>query len=240
MRLDKMLSNMGVGTRKEVKTLLKKKHVTVNHKVVKDGSKHIDENEDIVKVGDNVIHYQEFTYLMLHKPAGFLSATKDNHDKTVIDLLKNDVLHFKPFPVGRLDKDTEGLLLLTNDGDLAHQLLSPAKNVEKTYFARIRGKVTVEDTEAFKAGVEIDDGYVTKPAELEILQSASQSEVELTITEGKFHQVKRMFKAVGKEVIYLKRLRMGEITLDPALQIGKYRPLTEAELVYCEQIKKSK
>lgn len=240
MRLDKMLSNMGAGTRKEVKALLKKKLVTVNDEIIKDGSKHIDVKTAIVKVDDKVIHYQKFIYLMLHKPAGFLSATKDNHDRTVIDLLSKDKLHFQPFPVGRLDKDTEGLLLLTNDGDLAHQLLSPAKKIEKTYFARIKGKVTLEDMEAFKAGVELEDGYKTKPAKLEILHSAEQSEVNLTITEGKFHQVKRMFRAVGKEVIYLKRLRMGEISLDPTLQIGQYRELTEVELAYCEQIKSFK
>lgn len=237
MRLDKMLSNMGIGTRKEVKALLKKKFVTVDGKIVKDGSKHISVNKNLVKVGDDVVHYQEFIYVMLHKPAGFLSATSDNHDRTVIDLLNKDKLHFNPFPVGRLDKDTEGLLLLTNDGELAHQLLSPVKKVEKTYFARIKGKVTVEDIADFKAGVGIADGYKTKPAKLEILHSAAQSEVELTISEGKFHQVKQMFRAVGKEVIYLKRLRMGEIILDPALQIGEYRELTEAELAYCEQIK---
>lgn len=238
MRLDKMLSNMGVGTRKEVKEILKKRQVTVNDKVVKNGSQHIDEETDVVKVGEKVIQFQEFIYLMLHKPQGYLSATKDKQDKTVIDLLGGEYSHYEPFPVGRLDKDTEGLLLLTNDGDLAHQLLSPAKNVEKTYFAQIKGKVTEADAQAFKIGVEIDEGYKTKPAALIIIKSDEESEIELTITEGKFHQVKRMFKAVGKEVTYLKRIRMGDIILDPTLPLGKCRELTKVEIAYCESVKK--
>lgn len=238
MRLDKMLSNMGVGTRKEVKEILKKKQITVNGKIVKSGSQHINEETDVVKVGEKIIQFKEFIYLMLHKPQGYLSATKDKQDKTVIDLLGGEYTHYEPFPVGRLDKDTEGLLLLTNDGDLAHQLLSPAKNVEKTYFARIKGRVTETDAQAFKNGVEIDEGYKTKPATLKIIKSDEESEIELTITEGKFHQVKRMFKAVGKEVTYLKRIRMGDITLDPALQIGKCRELTKEEIAYCESVKK--
>lgn len=238
MRLDKMLSNMGVGTRKEVKALLKKKLVKVNEEIVKDGSKHIEPHSDMVKVSDKQIHYQKYIYLMLNKPKGYLSATTDKSSKTVIDLLDARYLHFQPFPVGRLDKDTEGLLLLTNDGDLAHQLLSPRKNVEKTYYARIDGKVTKEDVEAFHAGVNIGEGYTTKPAKLEIIKSEEISEIKLTITEGKFHQVKRMFKAVGKEVTYLKRIRMGELSLDDRLAIGKYRELTETEKKYCERMKK--
>ncbi|MHA6253489.1 pseudouridine synthase [Oceanobacillus sp. CAU 1775] len=239
MRLDKMLSNMGIGTRKEVKEILKKKLVTVNDKIEKNGSKHIDVNNDVIKYKDEVIVYREFIYLMLHKPAGYLSATVDKRDKTVIDLISADYAHFEPFPVGRLDKDTEGLLLLTNDGELAHQLLAPSKDVEKTYYAKVKGKVTEEDVEAFQAGVEIEEGSLTKPGKLEILHSDDISEIELTITEGKFHQVKRMFKAVGKEVIYLKRLQMGEIQLDPSLPIGKYRELNEAELAYCLAMKEN-
>lgn len=239
MRLDKMLSNMGVGTRKEVKELLKKKHVTVNDELMKNGSTHIDENNDIVKVKGEKINYRKFIYLMLNKPAGYLSATRDNHDQTVIDLIKKDYAHFEPFPVGRLDKDTEGLLLLTNDGELAHQLLSPAKDVDKTYVAQVKGKVTEEDAVAFGNGILLDDGYKTKPAALKIIHAGEKSEIELTITEGKFHQVKRMFQARGKEVIYLKRVRMGELHLDPKLSLGKYRELTEKEMQYCESIKNS-
>ncbi len=239
MRLDKMLSNMGVGTRKEVKAILKKKLVTVNENIVKDGSTHIDPVKDEVKVDGEVITYQKHIYLMLHKPDGVLSATRDLNMKTVIDLIEPAYQHYEIFPVGRLDKDTEGLLLLTNDGDLAHQLLSPKKNVEKTYYAHIEGKVTSEDEEQFKVGVDIGEGYITKPASLTILKSGSISEIELTITEGKFHQVKRMFEAVGKKVVYLKRIRMGELILDPTLQKGAYRPLTKEELAYCERMKQS-
>ena len=166
----------------------------------------------------------------MHKPQGIISATEDKFDRTVIDLLDPLDQHFEPFPVGRLDKDTEGLLLITNDGQLAHNLLSPKKHVPKWYYAKIDGVVTEADIEAFKQGVTLDDGYHTKPGELKILASGEQSEIELMIQEGKFHQVKRMFEAVGKKVTYLKRLSMGSLTLDPELPIGEYRALTEEEL----------
>ncbi|MGI2326297.1 pseudouridine synthase [Planococcus sp. YIM B11945] len=230
MRLDKFLSNMGFGSRKEVKDLLKSKAVEVNGEIIRDPKQHVDEKVDVVLVGGEPVTYVEFIYLLLNKPAGVVSATEDNYDKTVIDLLAKDEQHFKPFPVGRLDKDTEGLLLLTNDGKLAHELLSPKKHVDKTYFAVIKGTVTEEDGMAFEKGVMLDDGYMTKPARLKILTSGLVSEIELTITEGKFHQVKRMFQSVGKEVTYLKRLSMGPLQLDPALKLGEYRPLTEEEL----------
>jgi len=167
---------------------------------------------------------------MMNKPPGVISATEDLRDETVIDLLDPLHQHFEPFPVGRLDKDTEGLLLITNDGMLAHNLLSPKKHVPKVYYAQIEGIVTEEDREKFAQGVELDDGYVTKPGELIILKSAQQSEIELTIQEGKFHQVKRMFEAVGKRVTYLKRLSMGNLKLDDSLELGEYRELTAEEL----------
>ncbi|MEK3909125.1 pseudouridine synthase [Oceanobacillus sp. FSL W7-1309] len=238
MRLDKLLSNMGVGSRKEVKALLKKKQVTVNGIVSKDSGEKIDPNKDEIAVNGEIIRYEQYIYLMMNKAPGYISATTDKREKTVIDLLREDVQHFKPFPVGRLDKDTEGLLLLTNDGELAHELVSPKKDIGKTYFARINGKVTVDDIAVFREGVVLEDGYEAKPGELTILQSDAISEIELTITEGKFHQVKRMFEAVGKRVIYLKRLRMGELQLDPDLKLGAYRPLTESELAYCKSLKK--
>ena len=238
MRLDKLLSNMGVGSRKEVKALLKKKQVTVNGIVSKDSGEKIDPNKDEIAVNGEIIRYQQYIYLMMNKAPGYISATTDKREKTVIDLLGEDVQHFKPFPVGRLDKDTEGLLLLTNDGELAHELVSPKKDIGKTYFAQINGKVTVDDIAVFREGVVLEDGYEAKPGELTILQSDAISEIELTITEGKFHQVKRMFEAVGKRVIYLKRLRMGELQLDPDLKLGAYRPLTESELAYCKSLKK--
>ncbi len=230
MRIDKFLSNMGYGSRKEVKILLKSKAVEVNGETVRDPKVHVDETNDEVAVGGELVEYTEFIYLLMNKPPGYISATEDKYDETVIDLLGEGEQLFEPFPVGRLDKDTEGLLLLTNDGKLAHELLSPKKHVDKRYFAKIEGVVTEEDGEAFKRGVMLDDGYVTKPAQLNILHSGPQSEIELTITEGKFHQVKRMFQSVDKEVVYLKRLSMGALELDPELQLGEYRHLTEEEL----------
>ncbi len=230
MRIDKFLSNMGYGSRKEVKILLKSKAVEVNGETVRDPKVHVDEKNDEVAVGGELVEYTEFIYLLMNKPPGYISATEDKYDETVIDLLGEGEQLFEPFPVGRLDKDTEGLLLLTNDGKLAHELLSPKKHVDKRYFAKIEGVVTDEDGEAFNRGVMLDDGYVTKPAQLHILHSGPQSEIELTITEGKFHQVKRMFQSVDKEVVYLKRLSMGALELDPELQLGEYRHLTEEEL----------
>lgn len=230
MRLDKLLANMGYGSRKEVKNLLKQKAVTVDGAVVKDAALQVDPDvQDVSVFGERVI-YTEFIYLMMNKPPGVISATEDRYDKTVIDLLDPLAQHFQPFPVGRLDKDTEGLLLITNDGNLAHNLLSPKKHVPKVYYATIDGVVTDTDIEAFKQGVELDDGYMTKPGELVILESGSSSEIELTIQEGKFHQVKRMFEAVGKKVTYLKRISMGSLILDETLSLGEYRELTNEEL----------
>lgn len=230
MRLDKLLANVGYGSRKEVKQLLKQKGVTVDGVVVKDPSIHVDpEQQDIYVLGEK-LEYKEFIYLMLNKPPGVVSATEDLRDETVIDLLSPMDQHFHPFPVGRLDKDTVGLLLITNDGKLAHQLLSPKKHVPKTYYAKIDGVVTEEDINTFEQGVQLDDGYVTLPAKLTILKSGETSEIELTIYEGKFHQVKRMFEAVGKKVTFLKRLSMGNLVLDENLKYGEYRELSEDEL----------
>ncbi len=233
MRLDKLLANMGFGTRKTVKTLLKAKEVTVNGIVIKDGKSQVDPDKDKVVVAGEAVEYQEFVYFMLHKPQGVVSATNDNLHKTVIDLLapKDQVLD--PFPVGRLDKDTEGLLLLTNDGTLAHNLLSPKKHVDKCYKATINGIVNEQDIVAFKNGITLNDGFNCQSAELDILSidvDAEQSIIQVTIHEGKFHQVKRMFEAVDKSVTYLKRLSMGNLKLDETLEIGKYRQLTEEEL----------
>lgn len=233
MRLDKLLANMGFGTRKTVKTLLKAKEVTVNGIIIKDGKSQVDPDKDTVVVAGEAVEYQEFVYFMLHKPQGVVSATNDNLHKTVIDLLapKDQVLD--PFPVGRLDKDTEGLLLLTNDGTLAHNLLSPKKHVDKCYKATIKGIVNEQDILAFKNGITLNDGFNCQSAELDILSidvDAEQSIIQVTIHEGKFHQVKRMFEAVDKSVTYLKRLSMGNLKLDETLEIGKYRQLTEEEL----------
>jgi 16S rRNA pseudouridine516 synthase len=230
MRIDKMLANLGYGSRKEVKGLLKKGAVKINGEIVKDAKEHIDPNQDVVTINGQEVVYKEFIYLMMNKPGGVISATEDNRDETVIDLLEMEDQVYEPFPVGRLDKDTEGLLLITNDGQLSHRLLSPKKHVPKTYFAAIEGEVTEEDILAFRNGVTLDDGYETKPGELVILKSGHMSDIELTITEGKFHQVKRMFQAVGKRVVYLKRISMGSLKLDETLELGEYRELTDEEL----------
>lgn len=237
MRLDKMLANSGFGTRKEVKKLLKTGVVKVDGNVVKDAKVHVDPEVQEVTVHDDIVEYREFIYLMMHKPPGLLSATEDHRQETVVDILQEEDKIFEPFPVGRLDKDTEGLLLLTNDGQLSHQLLSPKKHVPKTYYAKIDGEVTEDDIQAFQQGVTLDDGYETLPAELKILEAGPESQIEITIVEGKFHQVKRMFQAVGKTVTYLKRLSMGELKLDEDLELGEYRELTDEELELLQQRK---
>ena len=229
MRLDKLLSNMGYGSRKEVKQLLKQKAVTVDGIHVKDAAMHVDPDKQDVSVYDERVVYTEFVYFMMNKPPGVISATEDAREATVIDLLEPLHQHFEPFPVGRLDKDTEGLLLLTNDGTLAHNLLSPKKHVPKVYYAEIEGVVTEADGEAFARGVELDDGYVTKPGKLVILKSAEQSEIELTIQEGKFHQVKRMFHSIENEVLELKRIKSTQLELDHNLDLGSYRLLTQID-----------
>ncbi|WP_303047413.1 pseudouridine synthase [Halobacillus salinus] len=232
VRIDKLLANMGYGTRKEVKALLKSGNVRVNGDPERSPKTHVDPDEDSVTVMGDEVEYREFIYLMMNKPGDLISATEDAHDTTVIDILQPEDHVFNPFPVGRLDKDTEGLLLITNDGQLAHKLTSPKKNIGKTYYAVIDGEVTEEDVTAFSKGVTLDDGYETKQGELVILESGAESEIELTITEGKFHQVKRMFEAVGKKVTYLKRIRMGTLELDSDLELGEYRELTDEELDY--------
>ncbi|TDF95990.1 pseudouridine synthase [Paenibacillus piri] len=240
MRLEKLLAHTGHGTRSEIKRMMKTGTVSVNGRPVKDGGMQVDPTRDEIAVDGEAIFYREFIYIMMNKPQGVISATEDTRERTVIDLLDPEHRQFEPFPVGRLDKDTEGLLLLTNDGKLAHNLLSPRKHVPKTYFAEIEGQVTEEDRQSFAKGVALDDGYVTMPAELVILKSGAPeygelSKIELTIMEGKFHQVKRMFQAVGKNVVYLKRLSMGPLQLDEHLAAGSCRELTAEELHELQQ-----
>lgn len=231
LRLDKYLADMGLGTRSQVKKAIAGKAVQVNGETVKSADLKIDTEKDEVFFHGKPVRYADYEYYMLNKPAGTVSATEDPGETTVIDLII-DKQRKDLFPVGRLDKDTEGLLLITNNGELAHRLLSPKKHVEKTYYAKIQGVVTEKDQIAFQNGVDIGEEKLTLPAELCIIKSDEISEIELTICEGKFHQVKRMFHAVGKEVIYLKRIRMGTLLLDEALKIGEYRKLTEEELKY--------
>lgn len=307
MRLDRMLARLGFGTRSEIRQLVRQGAVTVNGQPVSDPGRHVQPEADEVRVHGEPVAYREKVYVMLHKPAGVVSATEDARERTVLDLLPEHLRAFEPFPVGRLDKDTEGLLLVTNDGKLAHELLSPRRHVPKTYRALIRGEVGPADVAAFAAGVELDDGYLTMPAQLSVLAAvpsaraagvwpgaaggggtapgetgdggtppgengvggmtpdetgncampddmrqaiarlasepalrrdaweqalrdgAPLSWIELTIHEGKFHQVKRMFAAVGKQVLYLRRVAMGRLRLDPALRPGDWRELTPEE-----------
>ena len=230
MRLDKYLCETGFGTRSQVKDLLKKGQVMVNGEVVKKPELKINETTDQILCQGEKASYQKNIYLMLHKPAGVVSATEDNREKTVLDLVRPEDRKNGLFPVGRLDKDTEGLLLLTDDGELAHRLLSPKKHVDKTYYAKIDGQVTEEHVKQFREGLDIGDEKKTLPAVLTILLSGPVSEIEVTIHEGRFHQIKRMFEAVGCKVTYLKRLSMGSLVLDETLLPEEYRPLTEAEL----------
>ncbi|MCL2681819.1 MAG: rRNA pseudouridine synthase [Streptococcaceae bacterium] len=243
MRLDKFLVETGLGSRTEVKNLLKKGLITVNQSLVKEAKQQIDEHADVVEYDGKPLIYQEFYYYMLNKPAGVVSATQDNRDKTVIELLSKEDYRADLFPVGRLDKDTEGLLLLSNDGVLAHDLLSPKKHVDKEYFAQIEGLVTAQTIDGFEKGLKFKSGEEVKPAQLTVIETddeAQRSKISLIIHEGKFHQVKRMFEAVGLKVIYLKRLRMKNLTLDKRLEKGHYRPLTNEEIKDLRNEKESK
>lgn len=248
IRLDKYLADMGIGTRSEVKQFLKKGLVTVNGRVEKRPELKIDQQTDRICFQGAPVAYAEFQYYMFHKPAGCVSATQDNLHQTVLDYLKG-APGKELFPVGRLDIDTEGLLLVTNDGPLCHELLSPAKHVAKTYYAKVAGSVTAEDISLFAEGIDIGDDKLTAPAKLEVLSANraegvsgedGYAEILLTITEGRFHQVKRMFEASGKKVVYLKRLSMGGLTLDETLAPGAYRSLTPEELAGLKKTEKRK
>lgn len=236
MRLDKLLAHTGFGTRKEVKKIIKDKYITVNDVIVTNAGLKVNPDKDDVRVGGTQIFYEEFVYYMLNKPAGVISATEDFQHETVLDLLDPSDSVQEPHPVGRLDIDTEGLLILTNDGQLTHQLTSPKKEVDKEYYAEIDGIVTEDDVVKFAEGLLLEDDdepFTTLPAKLEILEVIEEdnaSVIHVTVHEGKFHQVKRMFRAVGKEVTYLKRVRMKELHLDENLPLGEYRRLTEEEL----------
>ena len=229
MRLDKYMADAGIGSRSQVKQYLKKGLVTVNGIPQKKPEQKITEH-DVVCFRGKQIAYEKYVYYMLHKPAGCVSATKDERQKTVLSYLtdadRNDL-----FPVGRLDADAEGLLLITNDGPLCHTLLSPVKHVEKTYFVRVRGCVSLELAKIFENGIDIGDEKPTLPAGLQLLKAGKEdSELLITVTEGRFHQVKRMCAAVGHPVLYLKRLSMGPLHLDETLKAGEYRALTPEEV----------
>jgi 16S rRNA pseudouridine516 synthase len=229
-RVDKLLSNSGFGTRKEVKKLIKSGAVKIDGAVVTDSGMHVNPLNSLVEVGGEVVKYREYVYVMMNKPKGVISATYDKKHMTVVDILPDEYKCFNLFPVGRLDIDTEGLLILTNDGQLAHEILSPKKKVPKKYYAIIEGTVTKKDVQSFKKGVVLEDGYKTLPADLNILSSEDISHVEVVIYEGKFHQVKRMFQGVNKKVKYLKRTEMGKLKLDSTLLKGECRELSKSEV----------
>lgn len=257
VRLDKFLADAGKGTRSEVKKYIQKGQVEVNGRVVKKPEEKILADDIVLLHGETVSRAAEFAYYLLHKPAGYVSATEDTHDRTVMELVPSDSRR-KLFPVGRLDKDTEGLLLITDDGALAHELLSPTRHVEKTYFVRVEGKVTEEDKKRLEEGIDIGEKHLTLPARVRLLDAEIVSEGEgcrlharqeklpeiytelyLTIREGKFHQIKRMMEAVGKPVIYLKRISMGPLSLPEDLKKGECRPLTEKEIQNLKEAGKS-
>ncbi len=229
MRLDRFLAETGFGTRSEVKKIIRSGAVSVNNAAVSKPDIHVDCERDIVCVNGEKVEYKEFIYLMMNKPAGYVSATWDKKLPTVLDLVPEEYLHFEPFPVGRLDIDTEGLLVLTNDGALSHRLLSPKSHVPKTYIAQIDSAVTDEDIAEFKKGITLDDGYTTMPSKLRTTADGICN-AEIIIQEGKFHQIKRMFEAVGKRVLYLKRIKMNALRLDESLSPGEVRELTGQEL----------
>ena len=254
MRLDKYLSDMGVATRSESKKIIKAGRITVDGEVITDPAFHVSDTHSVSFDG-TPLSYREHIYYMLNKPQGVITATKDNSKKTILDLINQEDRIRELFPVGRLDKDTEGLLLITDDGALAHELLSPKKHVDKTYRAIVTGEVTQEDIVSFAKGLEIDGGEICLPALL-IVESTTPlkhlsaeyhkkfppksegtlapddtlSFIRITIREGKYHQIKRMCKRCGHEVLYLKRLTMGPLTLDESLPLGAYRPLTSEEV----------
>lgn len=230
MRLDKFISTTTTLSRAEAKKIIKK-GILINNILVKSPDYKVDEISDQVIVNGERLVYQKYVYLMMNKPQNVVSATEDAIDKTVVDILEEKDRIHKVFPVGRLDKDTEGLMLLTNDGELAHKLISPKKDVEKKYYVEVNGELKKEYIEIVKAGLIIDGGYECKSANLDILESSiEKSRAFISITEGKFHQVKRMMKALGTTVTYLKRLSIGTLILDENLKLGEYRYLTEEEL----------
>lgn len=237
MRLDKFLVENGLGSRSQVKEVLKKGLVLVNGRAEKSPKTQINETADEIVVSGQKLTYEKFVYYLLNKPKGYISATEDERHKTVLDLLDETARQKEVFPVGRLDIDTHGLLLLTNNGKLAHAMLSPKKHVEKIYRAQVVGLMNQSDVERFARGIELKD-FTCQPAQLKIVELDEEKEtslVEITLAEGKFHQVKRMVAACGKEVTDLQRLSMGPLQLDPELALGEWRRLTEEELKSLER-----
>ncbi len=230
-RLDKFLCDKNIGTRSQVKVLIQKGQVSVNGEIIKKPETKVEES-DVISCQGMVLSNEEYAYYMFHKPAGIITATEDNFQKTVLDYFKEEPCK-NLYPVGRLDKDTEGLLLITNDGELGHRLLSPRHHIEKTYLAKLECDIHESDIKQLEEGVDIGEKRMTLPAKIEVLDDKA---VYITITEGKFHQVKRMFEAVNNKVVYLKRISMGNMKLDDSLSLGEYRRLTEEEITYLKSL----
>ena len=226
MRLDKYLVECGIGSRKEVKKIIDGKLVSVNDKIISSSKENVDEEKDVVKYRDEIIKYKKFRYYILNKKSGYITAVDDPRDKTVMDLLPEWVIKKDLAPVGRLDKDTEGLLLLTNDGQLNHRLLSPKSHVDKTYYAELENNISEDDLEKLRKGVDIG-GYVTMPA---LAEKIGDKKIHLTIKEGKFHQVKKMLEAVGNKVVYLKRISFGNLKLND-MELGEVREVKIEDII---------
>lgn len=226
MRLDKYLVECGIGSRKEVKKIIDGKLVSVNDKIISSSKENVDEEKDVVKYRDEIIKYKKFRYYILNKKSGYITAVDDPRDKTVMDLLPEWVIKKALAPVGRLDKDTEGLLLLTNDGQLNHRLLSPKSHVDKTYYAELENNISEDDLEKLRNGVDIG-GYITMPARAEKIED---KKIHLTIKEGKFHQVKKMLEAVGNKVVYLKRISFGNLKLND-MELGEVREVNIEDII---------
>lgn len=235
-RLDKVLGNLGIGTRKEVKEIIRAERIRINGIVNKAPETKVSLSDEIV-LDEEVLERREFYYLMINKPTGCITSTDDPREKTVMEYLSPRLQNMNLFPIGRLDKDTEGLLIITNDGQLTHKLTSPKHHVWKTYYAKIQGNLSEADVQSFQNGVTIDDGYKCLPGRLKIVESGNISSAIIEIREGKYRQIRRMFVALGKEVIYLKRTRMGDLELDENLPLGEYRYLSDSEV---EQLKPDK
>ncbi len=230
-RLDKFLCDLNIGTRSQVKSFIQKGMVSVNDSIIKKPETKITDTDCVCFQG-HVLSTEEYAYFMLHKPAGVISATEDKSQATVLDYFKDEACK-NLYPVGRLDKDTEGLLLITNDGGLGHRLLSPRHHIPKTYYVELLHSPSNEEVHLLETGVDIGEKKLTLPAKVQIL---SDNTVHITITEGKFHQIKRMFEAVNNKVLYLKRISMGELTLDESLPKGDYRRLTKDEISYLKSL----
>lgn len=236
-RIDKILASQGTLSRRDVKELIRKGLVTVNGTVIKDNSLKIDENVDIVTVNGDEISLKKHIYIMLNKPRGVVSASESENDKTVVDLVPDSLFRKGLFPAGRLDKDTTGFVLITDDGDFAHRILSPKNHIFKTYIAQLQHSLTTSDIENLEGGITLGDGTLLKEAKVEVLTEGDKPTVRIMICEGKYHQVKRMFAATGNKVVSLHRSKMGELELDKALKPGECREITPEELLKLQKNK---